>query len=1285
MRARLAVVASCLLLTSLIGVSPAAAADSITDFRSVDGFAISRDGSKLAVVGVLNGVTGVYAANRDGSDVRLLAQSAPGFGIGGPPDISPDGLTVVFSAFYTGFGDLYTIPIAGGTPVNLTHSPNVDKESPRYSPDGTTIVVNSASAASGYGLREIRVIDSATGAATVVRSHPSGTGAPTYSSDGSRILFLANDGLGSSQIMTIPRDGSVAPTQLTHFTNGYSAGQLDSSAAASNFGQIAFITSFGEIDTMDADGGNLATALTDTDSIGEVRWTPEGQIAYLGITFDDAGAHPHFHIPPAPTPPTSGFVQTDGTQLVVGGLPYRPIGLDIYNANSNGWCWYAMDGSILDETLTAMGPGENTIRVWFFQQLATTNGVRDWTAFDRTLATAHAHGYRVIATLVDQWGDCGVSTTPGFGYKTAAWYDTGYTQPDPAGTVSYRDWAQEVASRYADDPTVLAWQLVNEPEVGDCSVAQPEAQMTDRLRAFASDVSGAIKTADPNHLVSLGTIGSGQCGAQGDDFASVMSVPTLDLCEFHDYNPNELVPGDQWNGLQRRIDQCNALQKPLLVGELGIRPKDVGGRLTDRAKVVGDKVCSQLTAGVSGILLWNWDKDGSLLDNYDIGPADPLLATLAPWSDPGHACPASSVPSTPRQVIAAAGQESASVSWIAPASDGGSPVVSYTVTTYPSGPTTTVGSGTTTVSMPLTDGASYTFTVTAANANGPSDPSVASSLVTPSATASPPTTVAEVLPQNGIITTDPGNTGPTASAPVTAAVQVPAGGSITMAVSDATTSPPAGFSFLGQQIVIDAPDATAGAPLRITFTLDGSLVLVPLAEIKVVRTEGGQQTTLGDCTGAAGNAIPDPCVAGRASVGEDVQITVLTSSASTWDLSVDTAPPIVTVDGVSRPIIGASGSSVVGWHATENGIYQVRVGGTTCGTGTSVAGGTYASTPAQVAVSVPATALAVGSNTVRICVTDAALNTGSTTATIVKDTTAPSVTSIALTSPSPTNGSSVVWKVTFSEAVTGVGLGNFTLLRLGVGGSPAFTSVAGSGAIWTVTASSGTGDWVLQANLASRTGIVDLAGNQLANTLLGGAYQVDRVAPTITLTRPAIGASYTLGASVTAGYSCADELIGSGLASCIGTTASGLRIDTASVGSKAFGVTAVDRAGNSATKTVGYSVVYAFSGFFGSVANPPTMNTIKAGSNAPLVFSLGGNRGLAILVTGSPSSQAIDCSTHAATGGSSPAAGGLAYSSGSGRYTDTVQTSATWAGTCRRLSLVLNDGTTHVAWFRFTR
>ena len=265
-------------------------------------------------------------------------------------------------------------------------------------------------------------------------------------------------------------------------------------------------------------------------------------------------------VAPARAVAPTNFVSRNGTQLRLDGVRFRFTGVNIYNANSNGLCRYAMNGPQLGDSLTAIGAGNRVIRSFFFQQLATTNGAgRDWTAFDRTLATARAHGDKVVATLIDQWGNCG-SMTPG-GFKDASWYESGYKQPDPVGLVSYRDFVGQIVTRYRNDPTILAWQLVNEPEAGDCSVV-PEPTAHDLLKSFAADVSGLVKSIDPRHLVSLGTIGTGQCGAEGTDYQDVMSVPTLDLCEYHDYQPGAM-PGDQWNGLLVRLDQCNARTSPL--------------------------------------------------------------------------------------------------------------------------------------------------------------------------------------------------------------------------------------------------------------------------------------------------------------------------------------------------------------------------------------------------------------------------------------------------------------------------------------------------------------------------------------------------------------------------------------------------------------------------------------------------------------------------------------------------------------------------------------------------
>ena len=164
---------------------------------------------------------------------------------------------------------------------------------------------------------------------------------------------------------------------------------------------------------------------------------------------------------------------------------------------------------------------------------------------------------------------------------------------------------------------------VKTTEQGPCAVGAAQT-----LKAFASDVSTEIKRVDPNHLVSLGTIGSGQCGAQGAEYQDIHNLATIDLCEYHDYHSNAPMPGDAFNGLQVRINQCNALGKPLFIGESGIKPTDVDGTLQGRANVFEQKFDAQFAAGVVGELVWAWNKDASTLDNYNIGPGDPVLAVL---------------------------------------------------------------------------------------------------------------------------------------------------------------------------------------------------------------------------------------------------------------------------------------------------------------------------------------------------------------------------------------------------------------------------------------------------------------------------------------------------------------------------------------------------------------------------------------------------------------------------------------------------------------------------------
>ena len=100
--------------------------------------------------------------------------------------------------------------------------------------------------------------------------------------------------------------------------------------------------------------------------------------------------------------------------------------------------------------------------------------------------------------------------------------------------------------------------------------------------------------------------------------------------------------------------------------------------------------------------------------------------------------PRVSVPGTPTNVRATAGDARATVSWQAPKKDGGAAVQTYRVVSSPGGVTVTVAAPQlTTVVTGLQNGTPYTFSVAATNSAG-TGASSASNVVTPTGATTPP-------------------------------------------------------------------------------------------------------------------------------------------------------------------------------------------------------------------------------------------------------------------------------------------------------------------------------------------------------------------------------------------------------------------------------------------------------------------------------------------------------------------------------------------------------------------
>jgi Domain of unknown function (DUF5011)/HYR domain/Domain of unknown function DUF11 len=166
-------------------------------------------------------------------------------------------------------------------------------------------------------------------------------------------------------------------------------------------------------------------------------------------------------------------------------------------------------------------------------------------------------------------------------------------------------------------------------------------------------------------------------------------------------------------------------------------------------------------------------------------------------------------------------------------------------------------------------------------------------------------------------------------------------------------------------------------------------------------------------------------------------------------------------------------------------------------------------------------------------------------------------------------------------------------------------------------------------------------------------------------------------AAVTGSDSCSSATV-------VSTPASG---SVFPVGTTTVNATATDSAGNSSTCSFTVTVLFDFTGFFAPVNNPPTLNNVNAGRAIPVKFSLSGNKGLDIFPVGSPQSGVIPCDasllvtdlTDTVTAGNSS----LSYDAGSGQYIYVWKTESSWAGTCRQLVVTLNDGSVHIANFKF--
>lgn len=128
--------------------------------------------------------------------------------------LSPDGRWLAFDSDRDGNQDLYKMPVAGGEPVQLTHSPEADFVS-TWSRDGRWIALHSYMA----GSRRVRLVSPDGGEPRDLVSSPPNQRSPDLSSDGRALVFTA-DVHGQQQLFLATRTSDSSWSAARQLTTG---------------------------------------------------------------------------------------------------------------------------------------------------------------------------------------------------------------------------------------------------------------------------------------------------------------------------------------------------------------------------------------------------------------------------------------------------------------------------------------------------------------------------------------------------------------------------------------------------------------------------------------------------------------------------------------------------------------------------------------------------------------------------------------------------------------------------------------------------------------------------------------------------------------------------------------------------------------------------------------------------------------------------------------------------------------------------------------------------------
>lgn len=166
-------------------------------------FTSDRDGERIRGPVAERGISNLYIADYDGARQQRVTISRS---LDISPMWSPDGKTIAFSSWRSGYQDIYLLFPYGGSPLQNPTRGTPEKQSwlPAWSPDGTKLAFTTSR---DGGNAEIYVMNRDGSGLQRLTNHPGIDSTPTWSPTGKQIAFTS-ERLGNPQIYIVNVDGT---------------------------------------------------------------------------------------------------------------------------------------------------------------------------------------------------------------------------------------------------------------------------------------------------------------------------------------------------------------------------------------------------------------------------------------------------------------------------------------------------------------------------------------------------------------------------------------------------------------------------------------------------------------------------------------------------------------------------------------------------------------------------------------------------------------------------------------------------------------------------------------------------------------------------------------------------------------------------------------------------------------------------------------------------------------------------------------------------------------------